>query len=394
MKKLLAVVTLVLFSLSLMAAVAEDTASFPGDIANASTATAERKPYEAYFPRRLMDVDTPVVTGSPATTEWAVAVSEPSAVISEEVAMMGNHVMQQPIVTFFEEAVQAAIEANKPAGVNDIHDLVAYEMAAVISKDYPAGSGDNTAVFEIETEFEPDTELVVMIGLPLEQAAANGDLLSWSVQKTLWNDQKISVVFTEDELTRMGSEPALMVVLGVPAQLGASDDDIANTPSRSYDDMTEITTAQADNWELFVADPSEIIEAEVAAMIKHVADQPIVTFFDAPVQDEIAKTLSAEDAASLIAYELIPLACKGYQPAFNNVAADMTFATLFDENEELIVLIGLPKAEADDGNLLTWTVQRSVQLEGKVRVMFTEEELVQMESTPALLVVLSAPIGE
>lgn len=167
-------------------------------------------------------------------------------------------------------------------------------------------------------------------------------------------------------------------------------------PSKTAQDMTNVT-CDFEGWSIYVTDPSEIIEEEVKLMGEHVATEPIATFFDADVQEKLAevKPEAVADVNELIAYELVPVECDGYKAEYGDAYADFEFATAFEDGTELTVMLGLPKEYVEENtDALTWTVQKCVVENGKVRVQFLQEELLQMEEKiPALMVVLSAELA-
>ncbi|MBQ8201324.1 MAG: hypothetical protein IJZ74_06120 [Clostridia bacterium] len=159
-------------------------------------------------------------------------------------------------------------------------------------------------------------------------------------------------------------------------------------PSKTAQDLTAAETGMPVNgvvpeagFAIFVTDPTEPIEAEIAAMADHVATDVIATYYDEETQAKLAELVA--DPAALVAYELVPVACSGYKAEYGDVPAKFVFATAFEEGAELTVAV---KTDV-------WSVQKCVVEEGKVEVLFTGAELTQMEAAPALMVVMSTPIA-
>lgn len=160
-------------------------------------------------------------------------------------------------------------------------------------------------------------------------------------------------------------------------------------PSKTAQDLTDIVTGTPVNgtpadpsFSIFVADPTKEIEAEVKAMREHAETAAVATYFDEETQAKLAE--AAADPAALLAYELVPVACANYEAEYGDVPADFTFATVFPEGSEVVVMI---KTDA-------WSVQKCVVEDGKVEVLFTGAELAAMENAPKLMVVLSTPVEE
>lgn len=178
----------------------------------------------------------------------------------------------------------------------------------------------------------------------------------------------------------------------------------ASVPSKTADDLTSVEVAETEtgvvadpSFAVAVTEPTEKITAEVTAMQQFAAEaKPVVEFFPAEVQQEIAavlpETVAVED---VVAYELVPVSVDNYDEAYGDVTIDFEFATVFPEESEVIVLLGLPKADAAEGEeAIEWTVKTGTVSEGKISILFTQEELVRMNVEEALLVVMGAAIAE
>jgi len=159
-------------------------------------------------------------------------------------------------------------------------------------------------------------------------------------------------------------------------------------PSKSAQDMTTVVTGTPTNgvvadpgFAIFVTDPTVEIEEEVMAIYKFVANDVIANYFDEETQTKLAEV--AADPAALIGYEAVPVACCNYKAEYGDVDADFTFATVFPEGTELVVMI---KTDV-------WSVQKAVVENGIVKILFTGEELTVMENSPKLMLVLSEAIA-
>ena len=158
-------------------------------------------------------------------------------------------------------------------------------------------------------------------------------------------------------------------------------------PSKTAEDLTDVVTVTPVNgvpadpsFSIFVTEATDAIKEEVKAMREHAAVEPIATYFDEETQAKLAEV--AADPAALVGYELVPVACSNYKAEYGDVTAKFTFATVFPEGSEVVVMI-----QTD-----AWSVQKCVVENGAVEVLFTGAELAQMENAPKLMVVLSTPI--
>lgn len=178
----------------------------------------------------------------------------------------------------------------------------------------------------------------------------------------------------------------------------------ASVPSKTADDLTNVEITETEtgvvadpSFAVTVVEPTETVSAKVTEMQEFAAkEKPVVEFFPAEVQQEIVAVLPEEAAAAeLIAYELVPVSVENYDETYGDVAISFEFATVFPEESEVIVLLGLPKAEVAEGEDPTeWIVKVGTVVEGKISILFTQEELVRMAEGEALMVVLGAPIAE
>lgn len=147
---------------------------------------------------------------------WAIFITEPTELIENEVKLMGEHVATEPIATFFDADVQELLPEFKPENVEDVNELIAYELVAVACEGYKAEYNDAHAYFMFATTYEEGAEVTVMIGLPKEYVEENTDALTWSVQKCVVENGEIRVEFLQAELLQMEEIPALMMVLSAP----------------------------------------------------------------------------------------------------------------------------------------------------------------------------------
>lgn len=187
----------------------------------------------------------------------------------------------------------------------------------------------------------------------------------------------------------------LCMVLTSTAALAAS------VPSKTADDLTKVEAVATETgveveetFTVAVIPETEKITTEVTAMRDFVAEEkPLVEFFPEEVKQEIVAKLPETVAAEeVVAYELVPVTVENYDEKYGDIAIAFEFATVFPEESEVIVLLGLPNAEAEDG--MEWTVKTGTVANGKVSVLFTQEELARMNVEEALLVVMGAPIAE
>ena len=164
---------------------------------------------------------------------------------------------------------------------------------------------------------------------------------------------------------------------------------LAAFPSKTADDLVAFDAVQsaagaelAADFAIAVAEPTQEIADEVAAIYAFVAQNPIAAYLPQATQDKIAEVYG--DASALVGYEAVAVACDNYAEMYGDVKAEMTFATVFPEGSEVVVLV----KTAD------WSVQKAVVENGAVKVTFAADELISMNETPALMLVLAGAIAE
>ena len=160
-------------------------------------------------------------------------------------------------------------------------------------------------------------------------------------------------------------------------------------PSKTATDLTTVTPCAASTgvaldpgFSIFVTEPTEAIEEEVKAIYKHVETAPIATYFTEETQAALTELVA--DPAALLGYEAVAVACDNYKAEYGDVDAKLTFATVFPEGSEVVVMV-----KTED-----WSVQKAVVENGEIKVLFTGAELTAMDEAPALLLVLANPIEE
>lgn len=160
-------------------------------------------------------------------------------------------------------------------------------------------------------------------------------------------------------------------------------------PSKTAQDLYDIriggnTTGavMTSDFSIFMTEPTDAIEEEVKAMGEFVATAPIAEYFDEETQAKLAEV--AADPAALVAYEAVAVACDNYKAEYGDVDANFTFATVFPEGSEVVVMT---KTDA-------WSVQKAVVENGMIKVLFTGAELTAMDEAPSLMLVLANPIEE
>lgn len=101
----------------------------------------------------------------------------------------------------------------------------------------------------------------------------------------------------------------------------------------------------------------------------------------------------ALSAPALNVYEFMPLVAVNYDETYGNVTLTFQFKTPYEQDEPVLVLIGLRNAETGE---MEWTAFEGIGVgeEGAVQVEFTPEILKAIQDGNALLAVVSAAEAE
>lgn len=165
-----------------------------------------------------------------------VIVDEMKQLYEDEITAMREHIVENPIITHFDQASQDQVRLLMSEEVA-LEDMLAYEIISVKAVNYEETYGDVEATFSFATPYADEydeegnlideMEAVVLLGLPIE----NPELLTadeetaktlprwiveWHVLRADVVDGNVKVIFSAFVLPEMVEENALMVVLSEP----------------------------------------------------------------------------------------------------------------------------------------------------------------------------------
>ena len=165
-----------------------------------------------------------------------VIVDEMEQLYQDEIAAMRDHIVENPIITHFDQATQDQVKLLMSESVI-VEDMLAYEIIAVKAENYEETYGDVQATFTFATPYADEVdengevinemEAVVLLGLPIE----NPELLTadeetaktlpayiveWHVLRADVLQDAVNVTFSAFVLPEMVEQSAMMVVLSEP----------------------------------------------------------------------------------------------------------------------------------------------------------------------------------
>lgn len=97
-------------------------------------------------------------------------------------------------------------------------------------------------------------------------------------------------------------------------------------------------------------------------------------------------------------FEFLPIIAGGIQEGCGNVEAEMLFATPYDKDEKVVVLVGIVTENEDGTHSIEWTAfdgvgvevdSENVETKGCIKVELTEEMALKIQENTALLAVVS-----
>ena len=168
-------------------------------------------------------------------------------------------------------------------------------------------------------------------------------------------------------------------------------------PSKTTGDLTQVTVEAEDPTAyeglMVAAVVTEAVEYEKKIEIcnseieKLSAAENVVAYFGEVknASGEVVDILEMLNVEAVNVYEFCPIVASGYTAEMGNVTLAMQFATPYEVDEAVIVLIGLV---AED-ETVAWTAYEGVVTEDGVKVEFDAEMLLAIQEGDALLAVVS-----
>lgn len=175
---------------------------------------------EAAVPSKTV-ADLTVADGVAADPSVSVVVSvvEPETQEAQVFEAIDAVAETGSVVEYFEPITRLAIVTMMPENT-DLSNLTMDEFFALDQEGYTAENGDLTATFEFVAPYEEETLLVAMVGLlPKAEAEetenAEEAAITWIPQQATVVDGKVQIIFTQEVLTLMQEQEAVLALLRV-----------------------------------------------------------------------------------------------------------------------------------------------------------------------------------
>lgn len=195
------------------------------------------------------------------------------------------------------------------------------------------------------------------------------------------------------------------------------------TPSKGYEDISTVhrwysTTGETieDTFRIYLVEKTQEMEREINRISAYLAEElpngetnKIINWFPEERVHEAQLLLDDVDREILIGYDIVAVMSEDYKPAYGDVATENRFTVAYSPERRMVAMLGFPLEEDELPDLppeelekvthFEWFCLRTEALENEemediVEIVFKQLVIPDMETEPALLVVLSEPLVE
>jgi len=338
-----------------------------------------------------------------ADQDCTVTLLQPDAAstqLLEKVYSFVWHEKNRP-VRFYDEETQQKIQALLPGiDIDVLHmtEFMAQEMQ---------GAPQQTVLVQrlLDVDYQPGQLVVVVLGIEEE----NGVYRWFPYLGTVPSTGLITYEIPAEDFACLTGKRVIYHVL--TNRIGARGNilthyEIINErrvlPSKSAEDITRIRRWYSENGEtlddsfsIFLVDKTAPMLREISRIGEFLAEgHTAIEWFPAEIASQAQLLLADKKAEELIIYDVVAVMAKDYIDTYGDVACESIFASAYPGDCGLVAMLGFPIEQAQEAPYFDWYCLRAETAEEAVEIVFKQLVIPQMEAEPAMLMILSQPIGE
>ena len=324
-------------------------------------------------------------------------------------------------VRYYDEETQKKIQALVPEVDIDILHLTEFMGQEM----YGIPKEDEDVVVErlLDVEYYPGQLVVVVLGY-LEENEEGVEEYRWFPYRAEVPEMGlIRYTIPKEDYDLFVGQPQIIYHV-LTDRIGARGDVLENSeivterierPSKTADDIVRIrrwytSTGEVieDDFRIFLVDKTKKMNEEIERIGKFLEEEnPVINWFPEYIVDEAQLLLGpAVDREKLLAYDIVAVMSENYKDTYGDVATENTFASVYDPEHRMVVMLGfpldedelpdLPPEELEKVTHFEWYCLRTeaLEVEDVVEIVFKQLIIPRMEEEPALLIVLSEPLHE
>lgn len=167
---------------------------------------------------------------------------------------------------------------------------------------------------------------------------------------------------------------------------------LAETPSKTTEDLTKITSVESQDGVARSAliyireEPSDLATTQLNAITVFLAKKnPVTDYFSDEEKAEIEKQIpEGTELSNLIMSEFVSLGIGDYLESYGDITSTFLFPTEFKETQIVVAVLGYPGADGEIG----WHALATEVAEGGLRIIFPTDVMLEA-GHDAVLTILS-----
>lgn len=309
-------------------------------------------------------------------------------------------------------------EGNRPARYYDpaTQQKIA-ELAGVIDIDILhmteamrlqlSGAPQNEVTLEmlLDVDYQPGQLVIVVLGdrqddgaytwYPYRGRVIATGRIAWEVPVAQWRElcrQPVSFHVLTDRIGARGWQRQVEEQEPERYSIFSKDSGDVNR-IRSW--RTESGAQIEEAFRVMMVELTRPMQEEIVRIGEHLsAGGAALDWFPQEKKDEALLMMKKADDAAMIPYDVVALRCENYKDTYGDVNVEITFGTMYTEDEPLVILAGFPIRGAQEKPFFEWHVLRAEVIGESdcVQIGLKQQNLVRMENEPMMLVVISEPV--